>query len=181
MTGRFLNVISLFNGAIPLVAIQMKAMRLDQKVGLVFTKVLDCLQLGSAEDDEPEPVDRAYWEKQRGTKSSVAIVDELLELARAHDPQLELKYNKFYIGLAKHGRPCNFVIFRPARSFTKLEPRIPSSESTRQRLEDAGLDLLEYDSRWGRYRIRLKPGDVKKHREILASLIEEAYDLSGID
>lgn len=181
VTGRFLNVISLFNGAIPLVAIQMKAMRLDQKVGLVFTKVLDCLQLGSAEDDEPEPVDRAYWEKQRGTKSSVAIVDELLELARAHDPQLELKYNKFYIGLAKHGRPCNFVIFRPARSFTKLEPRIPSSESTRQRLEDAGLDLLEYDSRWGRYRIRLKPGDVKKHREILASLIEEAYDLSGID
>jgi len=28
---------------------------------------------------------------------------ELLEMARVHDPSLDLKYNKFYIGLAKDG------------------------------------------------------------------------------
>src|SRR5215470_3851679 len=41
ITSRFLNVISLFNGAIPLVAIQMNAFREGERVGLVFTTVLE--------------------------------------------------------------------------------------------------------------------------------------------
>src|SRR5215470_8313634 len=41
ITSRFLNVISLFNGTIPLVAIQMNALREGERVGLVFTTVLE--------------------------------------------------------------------------------------------------------------------------------------------
>ncbi len=41
ITSRFLNVISLFNRNIPLIAIQMNALEIDGKVGLHFTKVLD--------------------------------------------------------------------------------------------------------------------------------------------
>src|SRR3990167_9382746 len=37
ITSRFLNVISLFNGFIPLVAIQMQAFRFGDQVSLVFT------------------------------------------------------------------------------------------------------------------------------------------------
>src|SRR3954451_4743363 len=39
VTGRFLNVIRLFNGAIPLVAIKLQALRVDDRIALVFTKV----------------------------------------------------------------------------------------------------------------------------------------------
>lgn len=39
ITSRFLNVISLFNGAIPIIAIQMKAVATDGGVSLLFTKV----------------------------------------------------------------------------------------------------------------------------------------------
>ena len=41
ITSRFLNVLSLFNGSIPIVAIQMNALRVEGKVGLHFTTVLD--------------------------------------------------------------------------------------------------------------------------------------------
>nr|WP_202922424.1 hypothetical protein [Sinimarinibacterium sp. NLF-5-8] len=71
ITSRFLNVISLFNGMIPLVAIQMSALRFNDKVGLIFTTVLDQMTLGLVDDDEEvqEATDRPYWEN-RGSKKT---------------------------------------------------------------------------------------------------------------
>ena len=43
------------------------------------------------------------------------MTDELVEVVRGLDSELEPKYNKFYIGLAKNGQPSNFVIFRPKK------------------------------------------------------------------
>ena len=176
ITSRFLNVINLFNGMIPLVAIQMKALRSGNQIGLVFTTVVDQLALGLVDEDEEqvEPTDRAYWES-RGSKKTVAIADQLLEIAKTHDPALELKYNKFYIGLAKNGHPRNFIVFRPKKGFIRFEPRLKSSPETQERLESAGLDVMDYDSRWGYYRIRLQPGEVEKNRQIISSVIAEAY------
>ncbi len=180
ITSRFLNVINLFNGTIPLIAVQMRALCAGKQVGLVFTTVVDQLALGLVDEDEEgqEPTDRAYWET-RGSKKTVAMVDQLLEIAKAHDPVLELKYNKFYIGLAKNGQPCNFVVFRPKKGFTRFEPQLKNSPDIQERLEAAGLDVMDYDSRWGRYRIRLQPGQVEKNKDVLREVISEAYTASG--
>jgi hypothetical protein len=110
ITGRFLNVISLFNGFIPLVAIQMQSFRLGDQVSLVFTTVLNEMRLGLVDEDEEsqEVTDRSYWEK-RGTKGTLEITDFLLKLVNEVAPDLVLKYNKFYIGLAtKSGQPKNW-------------------------------------------------------------------------
>jgi hypothetical protein len=180
ITSRFLNVISLFNSAIPLIAIQMRALRSGKQVGLVFTTVLDQRPLGLVDEDEEaqEPTDRSYWES-RGSKKTVAMADQLLEIAKTHDPSLELKYNKFYIGLAKNGQPCNFVVFRPKKGFLRFEIRLKNSPETQERLESAGLDVMDYDGRWGYYRIRLQPADIDKHKEMLTQVIAEAYASSG--
>ena len=166
MTARFLNVISLFNGMIPLVAIQMNALKLGDQVGLVFTSVLDQMTLGLVDEDEEvqEVTDRSYWER-RGSGKTLAMADELLGIVRTLDSDLELKFNKFYVGLAKNGQPCNFVVFRPQKSFLRIEARIKKSKETQERLEDAGLDVMDYDDRWGRYRIRLSPGDLEKNQK----------------
>lgn len=180
ITSRFLNVISLFNGFIPLIAIQMGAFRFDDRITLLFTKVLDELPLGLVEEDEEvqQPVDRAYWET-KATKGTVAMADELLEFIRAFDPDLEMKYNKYYIGLAKGGRARNFAIFKPKKSNVRLEMRLERSEELEQRLDEAGLDVMEYDRRSGRYRIRLAKPDIKKHQELLAELLGLAYEKSS--
>jgi len=177
ITSRFLNVVSLFNGMIPLMAIQMNALKNGNQVGLVFTTVVDQLSLGLADEDE-EVTDRAYWEN-RGSKKTVAMADEFLELAKQYDSSLELKYNKFYIGLAKNGQPANFIIVRPKKGFIRFEPRLKSTTETTERLENAGLDVMDYDARWGRYRIRLKPGEIEKNKEILTEVIKKAYDATS--
>ena len=46
ITSRFLNVISLFNGFIPLIALQINAFKFGDEIGLIFTKVLDEMPLG---------------------------------------------------------------------------------------------------------------------------------------
>ena len=46
ITARFLNVIGLFNGHIPLIALQLSAFRVGADVALVFTKVLDEVRVG---------------------------------------------------------------------------------------------------------------------------------------
>ncbi len=176
ITSRFLNVISLFNGAIPLVAIQLSAVRLGETVSLICTKVLDEMPLGFVDEDEEVQAvtDRSYWEA-RASKHTMAMTDEMLQMVRALDPDLELKYNKFYIGLAKGGQPNNFVIFRPKKEWLRLEVRLERSEEMQAQLDGSGLDVMDYDSRWGRYRIRLAKDDTAKHKEFLTALMTKSF------
>ncbi len=178
VTSRFLNVVSLFNGAIPLMAIQMNALKTGNQVGLVFTTVVDQMSLGLVDEDEgtEEVADRAYWEN-RATKQTVAMADELLDLAKQCDDSLELKYNKQYIGLAKNGRPCNFFTVGPRKAFIYFKPRVPHSPETSEKLEDAGLEFRSRNG-WKAYFIRLTPGDIAQHREMLTEFVQEAYENS---
>lgn len=157
ITSRFLNVISLFNGFIPLVAIQIQAVQVGQALTLVATKVVDVLTLGTEEEDEGGgATDRTYWETDRGSAATVQLADRMLQLVRdvTGESGLALKYNKFYIGLAKDGVANNFVQFRPRRKNMIVEFRVPSSEDLTAKLDDDGLDMLDYAKRWGRYRAR---------------------------
>lgn len=52
VTTRFLNVIALFNGFIPIIVLQLTAIETEQGIGLHFTKVVDALRLGLIDDDE---------------------------------------------------------------------------------------------------------------------------------
>lgn len=176
ITSRFLNVIALFNGFIPLVAIQLNALKLGESVSLVFSKVVDELRLGLVDEDEEVQAvtDRTYWE-ERASKTTLAMADEMLGAVKTLDPALELKYNKFYIGLAKNGQPNNFVSFRPKKDWLRLEIRLDRSDEIQNQLDGSGLDVMDYDSRWGRYRIRLAKGDITKHHEFLMALLKRAH------
>lgn len=180
ITSRFLNVIGLFNGTIPLVAIQMSAVKLGDAISLMFTTVLDQVRFGLVDEDEEvhEATDRTYWES-RGSKATVAMADELLEILKTLNPKLEPKYNKFYIGLAVDGQPNNFVIIRPQKNAIRVEPRLQKTDEIEAAVEAAGLDVMDYDSKWGRYRIRLQAGDVKKRHDVLRQLFEAAYRETG--
>ena len=176
ITNRFLNVIGLFNGFIPLVAVQLTAIQLGDTVSLVFAKVLDYRRLGLVDEDEEVrvPADRAYWEK-RGSPRTLAMADEMLRWLNEMDPALELKYNKFYIGLAKDGRPNNFVSFRPQKDWLRIEIKLERSDDTQALLDASGLDVMDYDARWGQYRIRLGPADLTTHRDLIVSLMRKAH------
>lgn len=153
----------------------MNAYKFGNEIGLVFTKVLDEMPLGLIEEDEEiqETTDRAYWLK-RGTQATVKMADEILTLINSFKPGYELKYNKFYIGLARNGQPNNFVVFRPKKNYMRLELKLPKSDDVDQIIESNDLDEMGYDNRWGNYRIRLNKGEISKKEEIVKTLLEKA-------
>ena len=176
ITSRFLNVISLFNGNIPLVAIQLTAYKNGNDYFLTFNTVLDEMYLGLVEEDEEVSAvtDRQYWENVKGTVETVEIVDAALSIITDILPGYELKYNKFYIGLAQNGSTDNFVIFRAKKTFTRMEIRLEHSDDLEREIEEKGLDLMDYDKRDRRYRIKLSMNDIKNHGAFIANLIRQA-------
>ena len=181
ITSRFLNVISLFNGFIPLMALQVTAIETPEGIGLHFTKVLDTVRLGLIDEDETvaEAADRAYWDN-KATKQTVGLADKVLELIKEHvvseDVKAELSYNKPYIGLWVEGRPCNFAIMRPQKKGMRLEIKLPKTIEVDEIIENSGFDFLDYDSRWQNYRIKLEQDDLKNHGSVIAGLLKQAYE-----
>ncbi len=178
ITSRFLNVISLFNGFIPIMAIQVTAIETPEGIGVQFTKVLDTVKLGFVEEDEEtaEPTDRNYWEK-RGTKSTLEFADKILELCRSFLPSVEFSYNKYYIGFWVDGRACNFAICKPQKSALRLSIILPKTEETEEIVESSEMDSLDYDNRRGSYRFKLTEKDILKNQDTLTKLLNLAYDL----
>jgi len=176
ITSRFLNVISLFNGFIPLVAIQVAALRVGNHLTLQFTKVLDQVRLGDVDADleVQQPATRADWDG-RSTKEVMALVDELQVIVKALDSDFDLKYNKHFIGLARDGKPDNFVVLQPRKQWLRLAISLTPSDESAAEFEKAGLKA-EFDSRWRRYVINLEPGDVKKAKGTIEASFKRALD-----
>jgi len=176
ITSRFLNVVGLFNGFIPLIAIQMQAWGLADQISLNFTTVLAELRLGTEEEDEPpEPSDRPYWDNRVG-RQTMDLVDSLVSVVKTVDSAFGPKYNIGYVGLARNGQPLNFVIFVPKREWVRVELRLDRSEEVQKRLEEAGIDLMEYSIRNQRYKLRLSKGDPNKHEALLADLFRASLE-----
>lgn len=179
ITSRFLNVVSLFNGFIPIMAIQVTAIETSEGIGLQFTKILDTVKLGYLDEDEEtaEPTDRNYWETKRGTKKTVSLADKIKDISKTFIPSVELNYNKHYIGFSIEGRSVNFAVCKPIRSALKLDIKIPQSEEVDQLIDDSGIDVLDYDKRWSAYRLKLSEKDISDHTELITSLLKQAYEI----
>jgi hypothetical protein len=178
ITSRFLNVISLFNGNIPFIAIQMKAVKVDGAVTLFFTTVLDVLSLGTDEEDEAEVVDRKYWES-KGSKDSLKLADDLLALVHQVAPGFTLKYNKHYIGLNIQGVSKNFISMIPRKNTIILAAKLPQADDTQALLDQSDMDVLSYDKQWNQYRLRLTSKDIEQGKATLLQLMQKAYARYG--
>lgn len=173
ITSRFLNVISLLNGNIPLIAIQVKALKLDDKISLFFTKVLDVINLGCEDEfDEKEIVDRTYWENL-SSKETLNLIDLILKISTEFAPEFQLKYNKHFIGLSKDGIARNFISFNPRRTQVILNIRYDKNDEFDNLLNETDIDFLSYNRK--HYRLRLNEKDIMTYKEKLFTLINKAY------
>ena len=178
ITSRFLNVISLFNGAIPLIALQIQAVKVGSSVSLILTKVVDELTRGLVDGDEEDaaaPADRSYWEKNSSISSMTAF-DNIVSLVKEIDPLITPKFNKVYIGFEKNREIVNFVTCRPQKARLKIEPRLPQSDETDALLTQSQIDGWDYDGSWGRYRLPLTGAILADKRDFVKTILKKAYD-----
>lgn len=174
VTGRFLNVISLFNQAIPLIAVELAALKVNDVLTLHATRVLDLALPALEEEDEPgQETDRGYW-SGRSEPPIMSLLDRMLQMINGVGEPVSLKYKKHYVGLQHDGLADNFVTFRPRKKHLIAEFRIQMSDELDARIDAAGLTQIAYDKRWGRYRIQLKPADFDESKPVLGDLVRLA-------
>jgi len=156
INGRFLNVISLFNGQIPLIALQVSAIQIENKLSLVFTKVLDEVQRGIDEDRAPEPeIGRADWEKRSSPEIMSALDKIVAKFQGSITDKFEMKYTTVYVGCVSNGRATNFFTFKPQRNSLRIDLAGQLSPTLIDRLEAANIEVLDYVPNWRVHPIRL--------------------------
>lgn len=177
ITSRFLNVISLFNGHIPIMALQLTAVEMPEGIGIVFTRVLDTVKLGLLDEDEAvsETTDRTYWEK-KASPAMLALADRIYEICRSFAPNLVQSYKKNYIGFRLNNQAFNFALCKPRPQSMRLEISLPQSDELDSEIAGKGLELLAYNRHFGKYKISLKAADVQSQRDYLKTLLKKAYD-----
>jgi hypothetical protein len=179
ITARFFNVIRLLNRAVPIIAIQLSAFRLNDEVVLHFTTVLDIYEFGAEpeEEESAELVDRGYWEK-KAKPESLAVVESIRQLTPTAKGEPRITYNKTHIALGTSG--YNFCWFWPRRAVSRCAVHIDVGAEKRQevidRLEEAGIEAGNHS----RNSIRLHPSvkDIQEHRELIADVIRGAEEWS---
>lgn len=174
ITNRFFNVISLFNGHIPIIAIQVKAIKIEDKVALFFTKVLDEQKNASESDYIPsDPTDEEYWLK-KSSKESMSLLNRFKEKFADYLGDYNLKYNKVYIGLAKDNMANNFVSFTPQRQNVVVSFRTNRSDEIDNKLNN--FFQSTYDTYYRSYRIWITEKNLTENKELLSLLVKSAYD-----
>jgi len=141
ITNRFFNIIAILNRAVPIIAVQMNAVKIGERFTLTFTKVLDIAELMIPDVELPgEPVDRPYWEKH-SNPVSLAVVDGLVPLIQGNGRAPRITYNKSHIAIGTTGR--NFLWCHPRRNvshcFLDLRLGGESRSDWVRRLDEASI------------------------------------------
>ncbi len=178
ITNRFFNVISLMNKSIPIIAIQLNALRYEDKVFLDFVKVLDIYE--SPEDEEDlglETVDRSYWEN-KAAKKSIKMMDEIIEMAKEIYNDIRITYNKHHIAVGTITR--NFMWIRPRKTNGYIHMEIlvgnENIEAAKEILEQMGLTYSVRKER--KITFAITQPVFHKHKEKIAQLLQMAIDLN---
>jgi len=174
VAARFLNVISLFSGTVPFVAIQVNGFMVDGKFVLNFLKVLDSRVLRKDETAEltQKSVTRQDW-VDKASAATVELAEKCIEIInQAASVARKPTYNRYYIGLNDGLRASNFVTFRPKRTFLNLQfEALNATEPWLKKLQDSGL---ESDVKDENLRVTLTPKDFEENKELLTELLHEA-------
>jgi len=175
LTARFLNVIGLFSGSIPIIAVQVNGFHVDGKLVLHFVKVLDSRSTRKDETTQiqAKATDRQYW-IAHASATTVELVDRCLEIinAAASTPR-KLTYNKQFIGLNDGVRPGNFVTFKPRKSVLRATFMAFSEiELWVKRLEDSGLEVSTKND--DRVRVMLTPKAFDENKQLLTEMLQRA-------
>ena len=179
VTGRFFNVISLFNKHIPLIAFQMTAFKTDDgRITLAFSKVLDLVRRDPDDEVEQTVYDLDYWVK-RTSSERMEVCQRMFEDLIPQDSGFQMKFNQKYIGVLVNGTAKTFIRIEPQQSASVLTINLPQTEE-----DDAALDGLNwnYETGWKRYRVKFTSyGKFEDARDRVMPLVRKAAERAGIE
>jgi hypothetical protein len=181
ITGRFFNVIWLLNRSLPIIAIQLNALKVDGKLLLHFAKVLDNYEspvlVGLGEEPPVETVDRQMWER-RSSPAAMQLFDRFIKMLSEKGIPVNSRYRQDMIALA--GKR-NFAGITPRKTGTCLlviYEHLPEDvlREGRSKLEAAGLQVRAHNS--GSLSISLSNDKLDQSAEVLVELMRQGAQLN---
>ena len=176
VTGRFLNILGLFAGTIPMIVLQCEALQVGDQLVLDFVKVIDqtSLRRDDEEESNPSPASRDYWVDRVG-EPMIGICDKALSILNAKaSSQIELNYLRQYIGIRFDNKSRNYVFFGPKKKFVRINVSVDDAETWLDKLSAAGLEAQPKPK--GGLRVAVTPGEFQKHENQLRELLEQAVE-----
>lgn len=185
INSRFLNVISMFNGSVPLIALKLAAFRLkdQEKIILSFVKVLDKV---IREDDPVEETiaNRTYW-VDRSSEDLVSMVDGTVSLSfrkilKEISPELDIKYNTQYIGIQENGISNVFASFIPnKKGYVRVAVRLRNDDALENWKNDLYKVGLTANSKngWLDFQLKTKQ-ELENYQDPMTKMLKMAYDMT---
>ncbi len=178
ITSRFFNVLRLLNRAVPMIAVQISAFRMnDNEVAIHPVTVLNVPE--ELEDDidvDPaERADRPYWQK-RASPEFLIIVDHIVAALRQSNMDPRLTYNRGHIAIGTTG--YNFCWFHPRKLGAHLTCRVKCELRDGQlgRLQTEGFDASPL--RADRLTLMLTTKLLDSHAQVLMEVLKQAEEWS---
>ena len=176
ITNRFFNIIGLMNRAIPIIAIQLNAFKVDNQLFLNFVKVLDVVESGDEEEQESQELtDRKYWEARASAKS-IELLDLLMNLVSGNSSP-RVTYNKSHVAIGTSGR--NFLWCHP-RKGTHIHFEVRVGEERADfiaKLEEKGIECNR-SFRSEIIKVVLTSKELNDNKQIIQDLINHGESLS---
>ena len=173
--GRFLNILGLFNSVIPIIAIQMTALRVGEYLVLQFARVLDEVRgCAPCDGEERSGAERRGWEDQ-GPDLSPAILNECLSILREINPAITLDYRRDYVALSISDQISECLTFHPQRDFLGVKGLAAHKQEWLFRLEKAGFVVLSGSALRKKTHFRLTLEQARAQRLLLKEFFEDCY------
>lgn len=180
ITNRFFNVISLMNKSIPIIAIQLSAIKIGNKLGLVFTKILDKSSEYECEENAGEEVNRNYWIARAGLKS-ISLMDKLISLTKGVNDKQRATYNKAHVALGSLRK--NFAWLHPRKDkegngycHFHVKVGMENLEKIKKSLEKAGISFTPRKN--DELAVHLHEAMFKKHFACIKQILQAACEAS---
>lgn len=171
ITSRFFNVIRLLNQAVPIIALQLNALRFGDTIFLQFTKVLDVYEsVDEVEESGGEQADQHYWEK-RANPASLEAANGIISMLPSQNGSPRVTYNRGHIAVGTVGR--NFCWLHPRKSLhchVELKLATERRDESLRKLEEAGVAATPYKKDLIKFKI------TKKDLEISASVLRATLE-----
>jgi hypothetical protein len=174
ISARFMNVLALFSPFIPIIAVQMIALRVNEYLTLQFYRVH-----GEGRAERPERTESVTWSEPRSSEVEApamapnlapAMLEECLNILRSIDPGIALDHRHDTVTLSRGERHTECISFFPHRDFLGVKARANNKKEWLARLETAGIVVLSGGPSRKRTHFRLTLEQAKEHRELLRDL-----------
>ena len=185
ITSRFLNVMALLAGSIPLIAIQAVALQVADRICLHFVRVLDQTALrsddtfkGPGRTPSSPTTDRSYWQGKVPSEvlSRCDSVVDLMQTLTGHPHRL--LFRKVLIDVIRDEGAETPVWLWPQKTLLRVGAYVTEPGSWVKRFDDVGqLASLKRGNK--AVAVSFTPQEFDSHRELLTEFLQASLNSEG--